>query len=128
MGKTILISSHILPELADLCNTVGIIEQGELLYSGPVAEVVRRARVGTVLHVGVAANPTAAAALLSQDPNVESVAASNGYIQVSLKRGVQDYTFIPQRLVQNGYKLTLLKEEDVNLETAFMRLTKGVVQ
>ncbi|HTW93546.1 MAG TPA: ABC transporter ATP-binding protein, partial [Tepidisphaeraceae bacterium] len=43
LGKTILISSHILPELADLCNTVGIIERGELLYSGPVADIVRRA-------------------------------------------------------------------------------------
>jgi ABC-2 type transport system ATP-binding protein len=44
MGKTILISSHILPELADLCNKVGIIEQGELLYSGPVADIVRGRR------------------------------------------------------------------------------------
>ena len=56
LGKTILISSHILPELADLCNTVGIIEQGELLYSGPVADIVRRAKVGMVIHVGVADN------------------------------------------------------------------------
>ena len=54
MKKTILISSHILPELADLCNKVGIIEQGELLYSGPVTDIVRRAKTGTVLHVGVA--------------------------------------------------------------------------
>jgi ABC-2 type transport system ATP-binding protein len=47
---------------------------------------------------------------------------------VSLKDGVNDYTFIPARLVQNGFKLTLLREEEVNLETAFMRLTKGMVQ
>jgi ABC-2 type transport system ATP-binding protein len=47
---------------------------------------------------------------------------------VSLKDGVNDYSFIPQRLVQNGFKLTLLREEEVNLETAFMRLTKGMVQ
>src|SRR5438477_11277723 len=52
MGKTILISSHILPELQDLCNTVGIIERGELIYSGPVADVVKRARPGRVLLVG----------------------------------------------------------------------------
>src|SRR6202142_1070245 len=71
MGKTILISSHILPELADLCNTVGVIEQGELLYSGPVTEIVRRAKIGTVVHVGVSRDPVPAAALLSADPNVE---------------------------------------------------------
>ena len=39
-----------------------------------------------------------------------------------------DYTFVAQRLIQGGFKLTLLKEEEVNLETAFMRLTKGMVQ
>jgi ABC-2 type transport system ATP-binding protein len=49
-------------------------------------------------------------------------------LEVSLRDGIQDYTFIPQRLVQGGFKLTLLKEEEVNLETAFMRLTKGMVQ
>jgi ABC-2 type transport system ATP-binding protein len=127
--KTILISSHILPELADLCNTVGIIEQGELLYSGPVADIVKKARAGTVLHVGVAlGQQETAAALLSQDPNVENVASENGHLQISLREGIDDYSFIPQRLIQAGYKLTMLREEEVNLETAFMRLTKGMVQ
>jgi ABC-2 type transport system ATP-binding protein len=128
MGKTIVISSHILPELADLCNTVGIIEQGELLYSGPVADIVRRARAGTVLHVGVVRAPEQAAALLSQHPDVASVAQNNGFLQVSLKDGVVDYSFIPAKLIAAGFQLNLLKEEEVNLETAFMRLTKGMVQ
>src|SRR5437867_1113359 len=128
MGKTILISSHILPELADLCNTVGIIERGELLYSGPVSEILKRAKTGMVLHVGVADNQAGAAALLSQDPNIENVAANNGYMEVSLKDGVKDWSFVPARLVQAGFRLTLLREEEVNLETAFMRLTKGMVQ
>jgi ABC-2 type transport system ATP-binding protein len=128
MGKTILISSHILPELADLCNTVGIIERGELIYSGPVADIVKRAKTGTVIHVGVTTNQEQAAALISQDPSVENVAANNGFIEVSLKDGVKDFSFLPQRLIQAGFKLTLLKEEEVNLETAFMRLTKGMVQ
>jgi ABC-2 type transport system ATP-binding protein len=128
MGKTILISSHILPELQDLCNTVGIIEQGELIYSGPWTDIVKRARTGTMLHVGVAHNQQMAAALLSQDPNIETVNANNGYLEVSIKSGIEDYSFVPQRLIQNGFKLTMLKEEEVNLETAFMRLTKGMVQ
>jgi ABC-2 type transport system ATP-binding protein len=128
MGKTILISSHILPELADLCNKVGIIERGELLYSGPVQDILKRAKTGTVLHVGVADNQTQAAAMLSQDPNVENVATNNGYIEISLKDGVKDWSWVPTRLVQAGFRLTLLKEEEVNLETAFMRLTKGMVQ
>src|SRR5437867_9762426 len=77
MGKTILISSHILPELQDLCNTVGIIERGELLYSGPWTDIVKRARVGTIIQVGDSDNAAGAMALLSQEPNVENVAQNN---------------------------------------------------
>src|SRR6185369_15665586 len=64
MGKTIIISSHILPELADLCNVVGIIERGQLLFSGTVEEILRRAKVGHVLHVGVSDRFEAAGELL----------------------------------------------------------------
>jgi ABC-2 type transport system ATP-binding protein len=129
MRKTILISSHILPELADLCNKVGIIEQGELLYSGPVSDIVRKAKTGTVIHVGVAMDQQEpAAAMLSQEPNIESVATTNGYLTVSLRQGIDDYGFVAQRIIAAGYHLTLLREEEVNLETAFMRLTKGLVQ
>ena len=128
MGKTILISSHILPELADLCNKIGIIEQGELRYSGPVADAIRRARGGTVLHVRVAENPQQAMALLSQSQQVENVTPQDGIIQVWLKPGVEDFSFVPQRLVSAGFRLTMLREEEVNLETAFMKLTKGLVQ
>src|SRR5580704_1917766 len=102
MGKTILISSHILPELADLCNTVGIIEQGELLYSGPVADIVRKAKVGTVLQVSVVKGEEQAAALLAQHPSVESVAPNNGFIQVCLKTGIQDFSFIASKLISAG--------------------------
>jgi ABC-2 type transport system ATP-binding protein len=49
-------------------------------------------------------------------------------MEVALRDGMTDYTFIPQLLLQHGFQLTLLKEEEVNLETAFMRLTKGIVQ
>jgi ABC-2 type transport system ATP-binding protein len=128
MGKTIIISSHILPELQDLCNTVGIIERGELIYSGPWTDIVKRARTGTILHVAVKDNQAQAGALLAQDENVESVQPNNGYLEVSIKSGIDDYSFVPQRLIQNGYRLTMLREEEVNLETAFMRLTKGMVQ
>jgi ABC-2 type transport system ATP-binding protein len=128
MGKTIVISSHILPELADLCNTVGIIEQGELLYSGPVQEIVRRAKAGTVVQVGLVRLQEQAAALLAQHESVESVVPNNGTLQISLKTGVSDFSFIPSQLVAAGFQITMMKEEEVNLETAFMRLTKGMVQ
>ena len=90
---------------------------------------MRQAKVGTVLHVGVAPHERElAAALLAQNPNVENVAPNNGFLEVSLRSGVDDYSFVPHSLIAAGYHLTLLKEEEVNLETAFMRLTKGMVQ
>jgi ABC-2 type transport system ATP-binding protein len=131
MKKTIIISSHILPELQDLCNTVGIIEQGELLFSGPWTDIVKKARTGLIVHVGVASNAAAAAALLSQDENVTDVKTPDRPdkpLEISLRGGMTDYSFIAQKLVQAGYKLTFFREEEVNLETAFMRLTKGMVQ
>src|SRR5690606_4478566 len=120
--------SHILPELQDLCNTVGIIEQGELIYAGPWTEIVRRARTGTIVQIATASNMTSAAAILAQDPNVVEVQNKGEYLEVNLKQGLGDYSFLAARLIQGGYKLTLLREEEVNLETAFMRLTKGMVQ
>jgi ABC-2 type transport system ATP-binding protein len=126
MGKTIMVSSHILPELADICNKVGIIERGELLVNADVAEVMRRVRRQTVLKVGVAGRTDEAAGLLTQHQNVESVAAANGTLTVKLKPGVEDYTDLPTLLIQAGHKLRMFKEEEINLETAFMELTKGV--
>jgi ABC-2 type transport system ATP-binding protein len=128
MGKTILISSHILPELQDLCNKVGIIEQGELKYAGPWMDIVRKARTGTVVHVGLSSNVPLAARLLQEDPNISSVEQKPEYLEVSLKDGLNDYSFVAQKLVESGFRLTLFREEEVNLETAFMRLTKGMVQ
>lgn len=140
MGKTILISSHILHELAELCNTVGIIERGQLLFSGSVAEILKRAKVGHVLHVGVAERMEEAAKVLAQMPGVTKTAivmgdgtASGGgseqLIHVAYDdRGGGIFTDIPNVLVNNGYRLTHFQEEPVNLETAFMRLTKGLVQ
>ncbi len=53
MGKTIMISSHILHELSELCDTVGIIEQGQLIFSGPVTEVMARADIGRTVQIVV---------------------------------------------------------------------------
>jgi len=128
MGKTILISSHILPELAELCNKVGIIERGELVFAGTVEQAMRKASMGLVLHVAVAERQADAANLLRQTPGVAGVAADNGVMHVSVNSDITDYSFIAHTLINSNFRLTLLREEEVNLETAFMRLTKGAVQ
>jgi ABC-2 type transport system ATP-binding protein len=128
MGKTILISSHILHELAELCTSVGILERGELLFQGPVSEITRRARVGTRLQIVVNGDNTQAAALLSRLEKVKSAVPENGRVVVELTEDLHDYSFIARTLLDKNIPLRELREEEINLETAFMRLTKGIVQ
>jgi ABC-2 type transport system ATP-binding protein len=126
MGKTILVSSHILPELADICNKIGIIEQGCLLVNGEVTEVMRRVRTDIVLNIAVSDRMTDAANMLEGQPEVETVQDKNGVLVVKLNEGVNQYGFLASRLIENGFDLTLFKEDEINLETAFMHLTKGI--
>ncbi len=128
MGKTILISSHILLELADLCNTIGIIEQGQLRYHGTVRDIMDRARVGIVLHVAVADRREAAVQLIKDTPGVLGAELYDGHIRVNLDAANADPSRIAAKLINSGFRLTHLHDEQVNLETAFMRLTQGLVQ
>jgi len=131
-GKTIMVSSHILPELADICNKVGIIERGELLVNADVAEVMRKVRDHLVINVEVAERIEDAAKLLEQHSSVNGVeiltVAGKQYIRISLNKeqGLDDYSDLPTLLVQHGFKIRSFKEDEINLETAFMTLTKGI--
>jgi ABC-2 type transport system ATP-binding protein len=128
MGKTIIISSHILHELAELCTTVGILEQGELLFHGSIREIIRRVKTGTRLHVRVIEQQDLAALLLQRTNGIKSVDMHDGHLVVELENQTSDFTPVARALLENNFKIQEIKEEEVNLETAFMRLTKGVVQ
>jgi ABC-2 type transport system ATP-binding protein len=126
MGKTIMVSSHILPELADICNKVGIIERGELVFNDTVAELLKRARPNMVLNVAVAGDGAAAAKLLQGHRIVERVDIGAKHLTVTLSNGHTEYSDLATLLVTSGHRLTLFREEELNLETAFMALTKGI--
>ncbi len=128
MGKTILISSHILPELAELCTTVGIIERGELLFHGSVREATRQAKMGTRVVIGVAGHIETAVRVLEALEPVKTVQQNDGSVCVELKSEIHDFSFLASALVNHRVPITELREEEVNLETAFLRLTKGIVQ
>jgi ABC-2 type transport system ATP-binding protein len=128
MGKTIVISSHILPELADLCTSIGIIERGELVYHGSVADALRRARLGTTVHVITPDDQERARLVLEQLPGVQACEIQNGAVVLELAAETTDFSFIAQAMLGGGLRIHEIKQEDVNLETAFMRLTKGIVQ
>ncbi len=127
MGKTIIISSHILHELAELCTTIGVIEKGKLLFHGPIDDIIARARVGTKIHIRVTEQQDLAAALLEKVNGISEVAQDNGRLVVSLENQTHDFSAIAALLLKNNFRIREIKEEEVNLETAFMRLTKGLV-
>jgi ABC-2 type transport system ATP-binding protein len=128
MGKTILVSSHILPELADICNKIGIIEKGQLLFDGDVQSAIRQVRQHTVLNVSVANGlNNMAKDLLHGHAEILSVEVrEDDTMQVTLADGVTDGSFIADVLVKNGFRLRMLKEEEIDLEDVFMGITKGI--
>ncbi|MEX2172162.1 MAG: ABC transporter ATP-binding protein [Pirellulales bacterium] len=126
MGKTIMVSSHILPELADICNKIGIIERGELIVNADVADVMRQVRQQTVLKIGVAGDAEAAALVLESHPLVDKVELHDGVLTVTIIAGAEDYSPLSIALIEGGHRLTLFKEDEINLETAFMALTQGI--
>ena len=126
LGKTIVVSSHILPELADICNKVGIIDRGVISHNAEVAEVMKQVRRQTVLNVTVTSDVDAAAKLLDQHDLVDKIETTNGQLRVVLREGAEDYSELPTILIQAGHKLSKFNEEEVTLEAAFMALTKGM--
>jgi ABC-2 type transport system ATP-binding protein len=126
MGKTIIVSSHILPELADICNKIGIIDRGVMNVNAEVAEVMKRVKQRTVLHIEVTGDCDAAAKVLEGHPAVDTIETRNGRLVVSLHPGIEDYSELPTKLIQAGHRLKLFREEEINLESAFMALTKGM--
>jgi ABC-2 type transport system ATP-binding protein len=140
MGKTILVSSHILPELADICNKIGIIERGKLLFDGDVNEAIRQVQQRAIYDVKVAPEQLGQAEeLLKKHPDVDKVERkepeefeeirkheAGEYLKVTLTDGVTDGSFIAAVLVQSGVKLKMLKEEEIDLEDVFMGITKGI--
>jgi ABC-2 type transport system ATP-binding protein len=128
LGKTIIISSHILSELQTLCNRVAIIERGKLIYAGPVQGVRDQAAGGRVYWVTLAADQDRAAETLRCHPEVKDTAVTDGQVKVTLAHHESDPSFLATTLVQGGFKIMGLWEDELGLEEVFLRVTKGETQ
>jgi len=130
MGKSIMISSHILTELAELCNTIGIIEKGRLLFSGTIEDAYKKSSLGDRVRISIEGGTTTelAAAAIETDGRVLRVSASGSSITVDLAPEIQSRHFLVEKLVAAGAHIGAMRPEEARLEDAFMRLTKGTVQ
>ncbi len=128
MGKTIIISSHILSELQSLCNRCCIIEKGKLIYSGPIRGVKSELSDARAWWVRVAGPTAATQELLAARPEVARIELVDERIKVVLNDAETDGSFIADVLVPAGIKLLELREDEIGLEEVFLRVTKGETQ
>ncbi len=128
LGKTIIISSHILSELQTLCNRVAIIEKGRLIYSGPVQVVRDQMSQGRVVWVRVSSDTAQAIELLKGRAEIAEVTPTDGELKVTLAGMEVEHSIVADILVRGGAKLIELREDEIGLEEVFMRVTRGETQ
>jgi ABC-2 type transport system ATP-binding protein len=130
MGKTILVSSHILSEIEEVCTHVGIIEAGRLVAMGTLEEVRRLIHTHRVVRVGVTARAGEAQAWLAARDDVAAVEpAGNGGddLAVTFTGDDEALSQLLSDLVAAGFQVVAFREERGDLEDVFMRLTRGIV-
>ncbi len=127
MGKTVIVSSHILPELADVCNKVGIIDSGVLKKNASVKDVIREVRSQIILIIEPSdeRNFDAAGKILQERDYVQSVEAVSPLFRVHLHPEITEPAQLLTELITAGISIRRFTEEEINLESAFMALTKG---
>jgi ABC-2 type transport system ATP-binding protein len=127
MGKTILVSSHILTELGELCDSIGIIERGRLVASGPLDEISRHIHQERSLRIKVLSDLNQAKSALSNLPGVGEIYDENGFIEVDFHGDEQAAATLLESLLHQGVRVSSFAEITSDLEEVFLKLTKGEV-
>ncbi|OHB82591.1 MAG: multidrug ABC transporter ATP-binding protein [Planctomycetes bacterium RBG_16_64_12] len=127
MGKTILISSHILTELADCCTSIGIIERGKLLMQGPIDDVYRRIRRNRIVVIKFLENLEVGVSIIRKTPQTRDVEIEGNRVTVELAADESQVAALMERLVAEGVRMHSFAEKEPTLEDVFMLVTKGAV-
>lgn len=127
MGKTILISSHILTELADCCTSVGIVERGKLLMHGPIDEVHRRIRGNQVVEARFGNNLDVGLSVIRSSPDVRDVQVDGEKVTIEFSTQDHNSAELLAKLVGQQVEVKSFAEKEPTLEDVFMMVTKGLV-
>ncbi len=125
MGKTILISSHILHELAHLCTRIGIIEAGEMVAQGSLDDIYRQLSLLRVVHLQLADPTPELLERIRTIPGVEELEEQVDRISLRLREDMMSIEDFHQTLVDHGARIRMFQPEAMDMETAFMKLTQG---
>jgi len=127
MGKTILISSHILTELADCCTSIGIIERGQLLMHGPINQVYRQIRRNRIVEIQFLSGQDAGLSILRSNEALRSVDVEPHVVIAELETDDEGLAVLLEELMAAGVRLKSFNDRDPTLEDVFMTVTKGLV-
>lgn len=127
MGKTILISSHILTELADCCTSIGIIERGQLLMHGPIDEVYRRIRGNRMIEIKFLDGMDRGLSIIRSSPYTRDVQIEDHQVTVELAADDDQVAALLTNLARAELRLRSFSEKEPTLEDVFMLVTKGLV-
>jgi len=128
MGKTILVSSHILSELADFCTSIGVIERGRLLAAGSIRDIQKQLRAHRVLKVQLLNGATdRAASILRDDPSIRLVESFDHTVTAEFEGVDEDMARLLGKLITADVPVHSFAEEPLSLEEVFMMITKGIV-
>lgn len=128
MGKTILISSHILPELAEMCDSIGVIDNGKLIAQGSVTDIQAQLQSEKVLRVKLVGDMQSVIAFFEMDPFVSQIEVQQdkNSIQFFYRGTDEDQLRLLQRAIHQKLPILSFSEEETDLEDVFMAITKGV--
>jgi ABC-2 type transport system ATP-binding protein len=137
MGKTLMVSSHILTELGEMSTSIGIIERGRLLFAGSIEDAFARTRAAggggeriAVRLEGEGLPVEGAKAVLERDQRVARVVsdAASRELTIELAPGEHGHHFVLEALMGNGARIAAFQPEGIKLEDAFLKLTTGALQ
>ena len=127
MGKTILISSHILTELADCCTSIGIIERGQLLMTGPIDKVYSQIRRNRIVEIQFLSGDEAGMSILRSSPALRSLEMKPTAVVAELETDDEGLADLMEQLIREGVRMRSFNDRDPTLEDVFMTVTKGLV-
>ena len=122
-GKTIVISSHILNEISELCTDIGIIDQGKIVMEGKIEDVLDQVNASNLIIISVSGNLSSALTTLRADKMVKSVSIRNKDLLITYGGSDRDEAQLLKRLVEAGVNIKGFHREKGNLESLFLQLT-----
>lgn len=125
MGKTIIISSHILPELAEMVDEIGVIEHGSMVAQGNISEIQSKLRVKRVLYIRLLGRMEEAESFLREQPLIGRLLRDEQGIHVHYEGQDDEQAGLLLQLIEKGFRIVSFSEAQTNLEDVFLEITKG---